>query len=271
MTPQTRSRTTQMRGNRSMQQPRRKPIIGITPSPMEDKQPHATFTRYAMSSTYTEAVEAAGGVPLVIPPQTGNVAEILAAVDGLLLSGGADIDPARYGDTEVHPTTYDIHAGRDELELELVRQAVAQDMPVLCICRGIQVLNVALGGTLIQDVPSQYSSDIQHAQHKDGIVAHEPGHTVKVTPGSLLERTYESDTIAVNSFHHQALRDVAPELEINAVAPDEVVESVARPGSSWMLGVQWHPEMMFRAHPEHLKPFTALVAEASKRKDAVGV
>jgi putative glutamine amidotransferase len=249
----------------------RKPIIGITPSPMEDKQEHGTFTRYAMATTYTEAVEAAGGVPLVIPPQAGNIDEILSVVDGLLLSGGGDIDPAIYGDSEVHEETYGIHDGRDALELALVKQAVAQDIPMLCICRGIQVLNVALGGTLIQDIPGQYSSEIEHAQQRAGIQKDEPGHTVRVTPGSLLARTYGAESIEVNSFHHQALRDIAPDLEINGVSPDEIVESVARPASGWMLGVQWHPEMMFRAHPEHLKPFAALVGEASKRKDAVGV
>ena len=164
-----------------------------------------------------------------------------------------------------------MHAGRDALELALVKQAVEQDIPMLCICRGIQVLNVALGGTLIQDIPGQYASEIEHAQQRAGIQKEEPGHTVRVTPGSLLARTYGAETIEVNSFHHQALRDIAPELEINAVSPDEIVESVARPASGWMLGVQWHPEMMFRAHPEHLKPFAALVGEAAKRKDAVGV
>jgi putative glutamine amidotransferase len=248
-----------------------KPVIGITPSPMEDTQSHGTFTRYAMATTYTEAVEAAGGVPLVIPPQVGNIEEILAVVDGLLLSGGADVDPARYGDEEVHETTYGVHALRDELEIGLVREAVDRDIPVLCICRGIQVLNVALGGTLIQDIPSQYSTEIIHAQQKAGIAKEEPGHTVAVTPGTLLAETYGQETIDVNSFHHQAVREVAPGLVVNAIAPDETIEAVSRPGSSWILGVQWHPEMMFHAHPEHLRPFSALVEQASRRMASVTV
>lgn len=244
----------------------RKPIIGITPSPVEDVQPHGAFTRYAMSSTYTEAVEAAGGVPLVIPPQIGNIDEIIAAIDGLLLSGGADVDPARYGDDAVHERTYGIHPLRDELEIALVRRAVADDIPMLCICRGIQVLNVALGGTLIQDIPDQYATEIEHAQHRTGIPHSEPGHTVSVTPGSLLADTYRLAEIAVNSFHHQALRDIAPDLTVTGVAPDEIVESVSHPASSWILGVQWHPEMMFRAHPEHLRPFEGLVHQAAARR-----
>jgi putative glutamine amidotransferase len=236
---------------------------------MDDTQSHGTFTRYAAATTYTEAVEAAGGVPLVIPPQTGNIDEILAAIDGLLLSGGADVAPERYGDGYIHEKTYGIHPLRDELELQLVRRAVAEDVPMLCICRGIQVLNVALGGTLVQDIPDQYASEIEHAQQIAGIRMEEPGHTVAVTPGSLLEHTYGVATIEVNSFHHQAIKDLAPDLQINAVAPDEIVESVAHPGSGWILGVQWHPEMMFRKHPEHLKPFQALVAAAARKKSAV--
>jgi putative glutamine amidotransferase len=246
----------------------RKPIIGITPSPMEDTQAHGTFNRYATATGYTEAIEAAGGVPLIIPPQQGNIDEIIGVVDGLLISGGGDIDPARYGDDEVHPTTYGIHYGRDELEINLARQAVERDIPMLCICRGIQVLNVALGGTLIQDIADQYSSNLQHRQQESGIPKEEPGHIVAVTPGSLLEKTYEASTIEVNSFHHQAIKELAPDLEINGVAPDETVEAVNHIGSTWILGVQWHPEMMFRAHPEHLKPFEALVAEAARARQA---
>ena len=246
--------------------PQRKPVIGITPTPTEDTQSHGTFTRYAIATNYTDAIEAAGGVPLIIPPQTGNVEEILSVVDGLVLSGGADIDPNQYGDDTVHEKTYGIHPGRDALELALAREAVARDIPTLCICRGIQILNVALGGTLIQDIPDQYSTDIEHRQQEAGIPKEEPGHTVSVTPGSLLERTYDADTIEVNSFHHQALKDVAPGLSVDGVAPDEIVESVSKSDTQWILGVQWHPEMMFREHPEHLKPFRSLVDEAATRR-----
>ncbi|MDQ3541752.1 MAG: gamma-glutamyl-gamma-aminobutyrate hydrolase family protein [Chloroflexota bacterium] len=251
--------------------PTRKPIIGITPSPMEDTQAHGTFRRYAAATTYTEAIEAAGGVPVVIPPQSGNIAEIIAVVDGLLISGGGDIRPDLYGDSEVHDATSGIHDLRDELEIALVREATSRDIPMLCICRGIQVLNVALGGTIIQDIAAQYSTEIEHRQQENGIRKEDPSHTVTLTPGSLLARTYEADEISVNSFHHQAIRDLAPELEINGVSTDEVVEGVSHPGSSWILGVQWHPEMMFRDHPEHLKPFAALVAEAAKKADPLPV
>ncbi len=239
-----------------------KPIIGITPSPSEDQFSHGLFYRYALSSNYTEAVEAAGGIPVIIPPQHGNVDQILAMVDGLLLSGGGDLNPRRYGDTDVHETTYGIHELRDELEIELTQGAIERDLPVLCICRGIQVLNVALNGTLYQDIADQYSDEIQHRQHEKGIAPSEPSHEVRAIRDSLLGDVYEADSIQTNSFHHQGLKDVSPELRAIGTAPDGIVESVERPASTWILGVQWHPEMMFKAHEEHLKPFVGLVNAA---------
>lgn len=247
----------------------RKPVIGITPTPMDDTQDHGSFHRYTLANTYTTAVEEAGGVPLIIPPQAGNIEDILDTIDGLLISGGGDIDPARYGAASVHEKTGGIHQGRDDLELALALGALERDMPLFCICRGIQVLNVAMGGTLYQDVADEFSAEISHRQQDNKIPKHDPGHEVTVQPDSLLARTYGQSTIAVNSFHHQSLKDVAPELRVNAVAPDGTIEAVEHPGKSWVLGVQWHPEMMFAAHGEHLKPFEALVEQAAKVKATV--
>lgn len=239
-----------------------KPIIGITPSPAEDQFAHGVFSRYAISANYTEAIEAAGGVPVVIPPQHGNVDEILSLVDGLLLSGGGDIDPQRYGENDVHEKTYGIHQLRDELEIALTHGAVERDLPVLCICRGIQVLNVALGGSLYQDIADQYSPELVHRQHDLGIERSEPSHEVTAERDSLLGDVYEADVIQTNSFHHQGLKELSPELRAIGTAPDGIVESVERPDSTFMLGVQWHPEMMFKAHEEHVKPFVGLVKAA---------
>lgn len=243
----------------------RKPVIGITPTPGDTHRPHGSFHHYSISSTYTEAVEAAGGIPVVIPPQKGNIDQILDLVDGIIFSGGGDIDPKLYGDEEMHPTTDGIDAGRDELELPLLRAAVERDIPTFCICRGVQVLNVALGGTLYQDVADQFSPEIQHRQHEQNISKEHPGHTVAVEPDSLLAITYGQAEIGVNSFHHQSLKEVAPELRVNAVAPDGTIEGVEHTGKTFVLGVQWHPEMMFTAHDEHLKPFVALVEQAKSR------
>lgn len=247
----------------------RKPIIGITPTPTTTELPHGTFYRFAIADGYTTAVERAGGVPLVIPPQAGNIDDILSVVDGLIFSGGGDIDPARFGDDSTHEKTGGIDQGRDDLELNLVAAAIDRDIPVLCICRGIQVLNVALGGTLIQDVPDEFSHEFEHRQQANGIPSFDPGHEVEVVPGTLLASTYGADSIAVNSFHHQGLKDVAPALRVNATAPDGLVEAVDHPGKSWVLGVQWHPEMMHRHHDQQLKPFQGLIETAIRSKAVV--
>jgi putative glutamine amidotransferase len=243
-----------------------KPIIGITPSPSDDSFRHGTFHRYALASTYVAAVEAAGGVPIILPPQHGNVDEVLSVIDGLLLSGGGDIRPDRYGDDQVHPTTYGIDDLRDEFEIALVRAAIAGEIPVLCICRGIQVLNVALGGTLVQDIADQLTDEIHHAQAEIGIPRQDPSHAVQVEPDSRLAAIYGDDRIEANSFHHQALKQVSPNLKVVAHSPDGIVEAVEGCGSSWVLGVQWHPEMMFEAHAEHRRPLEALVSAAIEQR-----
>lgn len=243
----------------------RKPVIGITPSPSTLERSHGLFNLYGIADTYTTAVESAGGIPLVIPPQDGNIPRLAEIVDGLLITGGGDIDPALYGDSDVHPTTYGIHPGRDTLEFGLLREAIDREIPTFCICRGIQVLNVVLGGTLYQDIAEQYSSKVQHQQQRDGIAKEEPGHNVDVSPGSLLEKVYEASRVEVNSFHHQGIKQLGNGLVTIATAPDGIVEGVELPGHPWLLGVQWHPEMMFTVHTEHLKPFQGLVRAAASR------
>lgn len=245
-----------------------KPVIGITPSPSEDQLSHGTFTRYAMAAPYVEAVLAAGGVPIVLPPQDGHSRELLDTIDGLLLSGGGDVAPARFGDDIVHSTTYGVSPLRDRFEIDLVNEAIERDFPVLGICRGIQVLNVALGGTLIQDVPDQYQqSDLVHRQNEAGLAPDEIGHEVTIVPDTLLARVAGGvATLGVNSFHHQAIRELAPPLQATACAPDGIVEGVELPTHHFVLGVQWHPELMFVRHREQLKSFAALVQAAEARR-----
>jgi putative glutamine amidotransferase len=243
----------------------RKPVIGITPSPSALERSHGLFNIYGIADTYTSAIESAGGIPLAIPPQDGNISQLAGIVDGLLITGGGDIDPALYGDSEVHPTTYGIHAGRDSLELGLLREAIEREIPTFCICRGIQVLNVVLGGTHYQDIADQYSQQVQHQQQRDGVAKEDPGHEVEVLPSSLLASIYEAERVDVNSFHHQGLNQIGEGLVAVAAAPDGIVEGVELPGHPWLLGVQWHPEMMFNVHAEHLKPFQGLVQAAASR------
>lgn len=247
-----------------------KPLIGITPSP----QRHERFgDLYAMATTYVGAVEAAGGVPLVLPPHRAGLEETLAALDGLLLSGGGDIDPARYGDRETHPATYGISAARDEFEFALLDAALRRDLPVLAICRGVQVLNVGLGGTLHQDVADQCPGALPHRQELTPETRHDPSHTVAVEEGSLLAEVYGGAAVAANSFHHQTLKEIGRGLAVVGRAADGAVEAVAAPDYRFVLGVQWHPEMMYAAHPEHLRPFARLVGEAAayRGRKALGV
>jgi putative glutamine amidotransferase len=243
-----------------------KPVIGITPSPIHQVSSAGDLERYAIAACYVNAVLAAGGVPVVLPLQDGNADALLDLVDGLIFSGGADIDPALFGDTEIHPKTYDVHPLRDRFELDLMTRAIERDLPVFCICRGIQILNVACGGTLFQDVPDQFSSALQHRQQETGHERHEPSHNVEAESESLLASVYGSVSVPVNSYHHQAVKDVAPGLHVTARSDDGLAEAVEMPGRTFVLGVQWHPEMMFEANPEHLAPFKELVAAATAKR-----
>jgi putative glutamine amidotransferase len=240
-----------------------KPVIGITPGAEIIEADYGTVHRYRISTDYTFAIEAAGGVPLILPLQLDSLSTVLELVDGLLFSGGADIDPARFGDSTVHPTTYGIDQQRDDFELELMSRAIAADIPTLCICRGIQVLNVACGGTLIQDIADEVPAADLHRQYQAAIPAEQPIHDVRVTPGSLLEKVYGASTIATNSLHHQSVKEIGSGLALEGQTDDGIVEAVSYPGVSFMLGVQWHPEMMHRADTLQMKPFEALIVAAS--------
>lgn len=247
-----------------------RPVIALTASQFVDQASHGTFNRHSLTQAYSEAVHAAGGIPVILPFIRDIVDETLGFVNGVILTGGSDLDPSRYGDADVHPATYDIIPARDETELALARAAIERDIPLLGICRGIQAINVAFGGTLIQDVPTQFDPAVGHRQHEQGIAPHEPGHTVKVEPGSRLEAVYGAGPIPVNSFHHQAVKDVAEGWMVSGRADDGLIEAIERPGTLFALGLQWHPELMFAADPLHLQPFSALV-EAARVRELTGV
>jgi len=191
-----------------------------------------------LNTSYVTALAHAGLIPLVLPtsldPSHASLA--LQAVSGLVLSGGEDVDPALYH-ASPHPQLGRIDHTRDVVEAALVRAAVTSRLPILAICRGVQILNVALGGTLHQDLPSECPGPIDHEKGE---------HDVAVDPGSLLSRTVKRECIRTNSRHHQALKDIAPVLTVVARAPDGVVEAVElrQPEGQWLIGVQWHPEDM---------------------------
>lgn len=219
--------------------------------------------RSMVNAAYVRAVLRAGGVPLILAPLIGveHNDRILDALDGLVLTGGEDVDPAFYGHAP-HPALESVDAVRDAFELALFRDAWARRLPVLAICRGIQLVNVALGGSLWQDIPAERPTALAHRQ-PDGRDART--HEVLITPGSRLAEALGATRCMVNSFHHQSIRDLAPGLVITARAPDDEIEGVeAGPADPWLLAVQWHPEE-FHHHegaPDH-GLFDALIREAS--------
>jgi putative glutamine amidotransferase len=226
-----------------------KPRIGITPCSRIDD--------------YVESVKRAGGEPIVLDVG-GDPAGALDRVDALLLTGGLDVDPALYGETP-HATT-EVDAARDRFEIPLSRDAVARDLPVFAICRGVQVLNVAAGGTLIQDIPSTVTTDLTHSID---IPKDHAAHDVRVTPGTRLAASlgasFPQDTCAVNSRHHQAVGRVAPSFVVSAASADGVIEAIERPASAFCVGVQWHPENFWRTG-EFGGLFGAFVKAASQRR-----
>jgi putative glutamine amidotransferase len=220
----------------------RKPVIGIT-----------TCSRL---DDYVESVRRAGGDPLVLD-WAGSVDDALAKSDAVLLTGGPDVDPVRYS-AEPHPETKPAQAERDRFELELASKALQHDTPLLGICRGMQVLNVAAGGTLVQDIPTELRTTVSHdvKNPKDALA-----HRVTVQPLTRLARLLGTTDVAVNSRHHQAVRTTGNGLVVTAVAPDGVVEAIERPDSRFCVAVEWHPEN-FVASGEFLPLFRGLVDAA---------
>jgi putative glutamine amidotransferase len=203
--------------------------------------------RVRVNAAYTLSLRGAGLLPFVVPPlDPADADATLEGVAGLVLTGGEDVNPARYG-ADQHPELGDTHDGRDAFEIALVSAARARALPTLAICRGIQILNVALGGTLVQDIPSEWQDPIVH----DGEWARTARvHEVDVSAGSRLARALGTERPVVNSMHHQAVGTVASSLATVARAPDGIVEGVEWPSDDWwMVGVQWHPEEL-TASPE---------------------
>jgi putative glutamine amidotransferase len=214
------------------------PIIGITTGRGKvDGNP-----TIRLGEAYVQAVLRAGGIPLLLPVGNLPIDEILPHLDGLLLSGGGDIDPVLFGG-EPHPKVYGIDRERDALELALVREAVRTKLPFLAICRGIQAVNVALGGTLYTDIYDQLPGALAHPW-VEGAPRDHLAHTIQVMPGSRLAELLGGPQVWVNSLHHQGIRSVAAGLNPVAVAQDGLVEAVEVEGHPFGLSVQWHPEAL---------------------------
>ena len=215
---------------------------------------------------YRQSVLHVGGEVRILDPSM-TVDAALAGVDGLMLTGGDDVAAVRYGETP-HPTLVEAEPGRDEFELALIGEARKRKLPIFAICRGIQVLNVACGGTLVQDIPSEVSGALPHSLD---VPAHQPyslAHEIWMDKGTLLwrlmrERLSDADSCEVNSRHHQAVKRVADGFQVAATAPDGVIEAIEDPAARFCLGVQWHPENFFRTG-EFRPLFEGFVEAAAK-------
>ncbi len=237
-----------------------RPRIGITVTTGGSTTPKGRW--------YADAVSAVGGEPVWLEPaevlRAQDPAELLARIDGLLLSGGDDLDPRHYGERVLPDAGVRIDAPRDAAELPITRAALAEEMPILGICRGIQTLNVAAGGSLHQDLTLLGLARETHVQDARK-PAWEPAHSVAIERDSRVAFHLGGAAAEVNSFHHQALKDVAPGFVVTARAPDGVIETIEDPARPFVLGVQWHPERMVDHHPRQRKLFAALVEAARKR------
>ena len=214
--------------------------------------------RLALRLSYTQAVQEAGGLAVVLPAHgyVDDTAALLDRVDGLVFSGGPDLDPAAYGQDRHPRLGPDVDRDSDEYELALLRGAAERDLPVLGICRGMQALNVSRGGTLRQHLP-----DVTALDHEQGHEPFVPAHPVVVAPGSLLHRVAGAAALPVNSFHHQAADAIGAGLEVCAQAPDGTVEALWDPAARFCLGIQWHAELLTH-DPRHAALLEGLVDAA---------
>ncbi len=232
-----------------------RPLIGITTYRRET----AGRSRFSLPSAYVDAVRASRGLAVLLSPGEAEPEALLERLDGLVLSGGGDLDPTSYG-ADPHERTYSVSRERDDFEIALLRGALETGMPALAICRGMQILNVALGGDLHAHLPDVVGETVTHRQSQTEAALH----PVRLEPGSqLAERLGASELAAVPSWHHQALCRLGTGLRVVAWAPDEVIEAVELAGEEQLVAVQWHPELAGDAAPGR-GLFDALVSRAER-------
>lgn len=216
---------------------------------------------------YAAAIEAAGGEVVWLEPQAVSGADplqLLGRLHGLVASGGVDVDPRHFGEEALPEAGVEVDPVRDTAELPLIRAALDSDLPLLGICRGVQIINVALGGTLVQDLSLLGLPVAAHQQRLAGKGLLDLAHAVEIAAGSRLRALLGSERVEVNSFHHQAIRTPAPALVLTARAPDGVIEALEHPGRRFVVGVQWHPERMVPTSSAQRRLFEAFVRAAGR-------
>ena len=231
---------------------RKKPIIGITPSGYNS--PMSSY----IGRSYTDAIMRAGGIPVVLPQvsDAASAAEMVSYLDGILFTGGEDLAPSYYGE-EILNDSVSIDEHRDTIDILYARAALDRRLPILAICRGEQLMNVVLGGSLYQDLPTQKPSDIAHRQKTDSRF---PTHRISVSEGSTLHRVMMKRVLEVNTSHHQAVKTPSDKVAVTALADDGVVEAYeSADKGQWLLAVQFHPEQLVRADDSWLELFKAFV------------
>ncbi len=232
----------------------KKPIIGLCSSYEKDEENDRIF----LNKSYLDAIRQFGGMPLVIPAEAGEAEQafLLAQCDGLVLTGGNDITPSLYGEEVLNDTVVPAPE-RDAGEPRLCRMALERDLPILGICRGIQIINVHFGGTLYQDIPAQFDTDVNHSMEKPH---HRTCHDCRIPPHTPLHDLLGVDSIQVNSHHHQAVKRVAPGFEVMGTCSDGIVEAMYRPASRFLWAVQWHPEKIWDIEESSAKLFEVFIA-----------
>jgi len=235
-----------------------RPLIGITCGHQWEEP-----ERFYVNAAYVHCITDAGGTPILIPYMAAHkLRSLLISLDGLLVPGGIDVD-ARLFNQEIHPKSGIIDPWWDELDITMIQGALELDLPVLAICRGCQVLNVACGGTLIQDIESFVTQPIKHQQQAPKWYA---THSISLADNSLLAAIFDASQIQVNSFHHQAVAQVAPGFQISATASDGVIEAIESTMHRFVVGVQWHPELMASRDPIARRLFTQFIAAAEQSR-----
>jgi putative glutamine amidotransferase len=237
----------------------KKPLIGITTYNRDE------HNQFRLPGDYVDAVRRAGGLPILLPPGEADPGQLLALVDGLILSGGGDIAPELY-QGRFHETIYMTDAERDQSEIKLTQQYIATGLPLLGICRGLQVLNVALGGSLIEHLPDEVGDTVLHRQLAPGpgpIRSGPIAHPVTLAPASHLAEIMDASQVSIASWHHQAIRRLAPGLVVVAQAADNTIEAVEMPDHPWLVALQWHPELTAATDPAQQRIFEALVQTAA--------